>query len=60
MDSKNYSANFKGDVSLRYALAVSLNIATINVLNYVGVTNAIKYMEPIFKADNDEKNQKNV
>lgn len=55
---KNYSANFKGDVSLRYALAVSLNIATINVLNYVGVTNAIKYMEPIFKADNDEKNQK--
>lgn len=57
---KNYSANFKGDVSLRYALAVSLNIATINVLNYVGVTNAIKYMEPIFKADNDEKKSKRM
>ena len=57
---KNYSANFKGDVSLRYALAVSLNIATINDLNYVGVTNAIKYMEPIFKADNDEKKSKRM
>ena len=57
---KNYSANFKGDVSLRYALAVSLNIATINVLNYVGVTNAIKYMEPIFKADNDERKSKRM
>ena len=57
---KNYSANFKGDVSLRCALAVSLNIATINVLNYVGVTNAIKYMEPIFKADNDEKKSKRM
>ncbi|TXJ12965.1 penicillin-binding protein 1A [Brachyspira aalborgi] len=57
---KNYSANFKGDVSLRYALSVSLNIATINVLNYVGVTNAIKYMEPIFKADNDEKKSKRM
>lgn len=57
---KNYFANFKGDVSLRYALAVSLNIATINVLNYVGVTNAIKYMEPIFKADNDEKKSKRM
>ena len=57
---KNYSANFKGDVSLRYALAVSLNIATINVLNYVGVSNAIKYMEPIFKADNDEKKSKRM
>ena len=57
---KNYSANFKGDVSLRYALAVSLNIATINVLNYVGITNAIKYMEPIFKADNDEKKSKRM
>lgn len=57
---KNYSTNFKGDVSLRYALAVSLNIATINVLNYVGVTNAIKYMEPIFKADNDEKKSKRM
>ena len=57
---KNYSENFKGDVSLRYALAVSLNIATINVLNYVGVTNAIKYMEPIFKADNDERKSKRM
>ena len=57
---KNYSENFKGDVSLRYALSVSLNIATINVLNYVGVTNAIKYMEPIFKADNDEKKSKRM
>ena len=57
---KNYSENFKGDVSLRYALSVSLNIATINVLNYVGVTNAIKYMEPIFKADNDERKSKRM
>ena len=57
---KNYSENFKGDVNLRYALAVSLNIATINVLNYVGVTNAIKYMEPIFKADNDERKSKRM
>ena len=57
---KNYSENFKGDVSLRYALSVSLNIATINVLNYVGVTNAIKYMEPIFKADNDKRKSKRM
>ncbi len=57
---KNYSANFKGDVSVRYAIDVSLNISTINVLNYVGVTNAIKYMEPIFKADNDEKKSKRM
>lgn len=57
---KNYSGNFKGDVNLRYALSVSLNIATVNVLNYVGVTNAIKYMEPIFKADNDERKSKRM
>lgn len=57
---KNYSGNFKGDISLRYALSVSLNIATVNVLNYVGVTNAIKYIEPIFKADNDEKKSKRM
>ncbi|MDA0079409.1 penicillin-binding protein 1A [Brachyspira hyodysenteriae] len=57
---KNYSGNFKGDVSLRYALAASLNIATVNVLNYVGITNAIRYVEPIFNAEPDSDKSKRM
>ena len=57
---KNYSGNFKGDVSLRYALAASLNIATVNVLNYVGITNAINYVEPIFKAKHNSDKSKRM
>lgn len=57
---KNYSGNFKGDVSLRYALAVSLNIATVNVVNYVGITNTIRYVEPIFKAQPDDAKSKRM
>ena len=57
---KNYSGNFKGDVSLRYALAASLNIATVNVLNYVGITNAINYVEPIFKAEHNSDKSKRM
>ena len=57
---KNYSGNFKGDVSLRYALSASLNIATVNVLNYVGITNAIRYIEPIFDAEPDSDKSKRM
>ncbi|WP_028329751.1 penicillin-binding protein 1A [Brachyspira alvinipulli] len=57
---KNYSGNFKGDVTLRYALSASLNIATVNVLNYVGITNAIRYIEPIFKAEPDSEKSKRM
>ena len=57
---KNYSGNFKGDVSLRYALAASLNIATVNVLNYVGITNTIRYVEPIFNAEPDSDKSKRM
>lgn len=57
---KNYSGNFKGDVTLRYALSASLNIATVNVLNYVGITNAIRYVEPIFNAEPDSEKSKRM
>ena len=57
---KNYSGNFKGDVTLRYALTASLNIATVNVLNYVGITNAIRYVEPIFNAEPDSEKSKRM
>lgn len=57
---QNYSRNYKGNVSLRYALESSLNVATINIVNYTGITNTIKYVEPIFKADNDPQKSKRM
>ncbi len=39
---ENYSHTFHGQVTLQYALANSINVATINLLSKVGVENAIK------------------
>jgi penicillin-binding protein 1A len=38
---ENYSHTFHGQVTLQYALAHSVNVATINLLSKVGVENAI-------------------
>ncbi len=42
---KNYDNRFRGDVLVRYALANSLNIPAIEVLEKVGVSNAIELAE---------------
>ncbi len=39
---QNYEGTFHGTVSLMYALVHSVNVATINLLNAVGVENVIK------------------
>ncbi len=39
---QNYEGTFHGTVSLMYALVHSVNVATINLLNAVGIENVIK------------------
>ena len=39
---KNYDNKFRGKVLVRYALANSLNIPAVHVMNMVGITNGIK------------------
>ncbi len=40
---ENYERKFLGRVTLRYALAHSINVATINLISQIGVREAIKY-----------------
>ena len=42
---RNYSGTFRGNVSMRQALAMSLNIPAVKTLNYVGIDNAINMAE---------------
>lgn len=51
---QNYDGTFKGKVSLRQALTSSINIATINILDKIGVSNTIEYIKPIFHAETDK------
>jgi len=40
---ENYERKYRGNVTLRYALAHSINVATINLIAQVGVGETIKY-----------------
>lgn len=51
---QNYDGTYKGRVSFKQALTSSINIATVNILDKVGVSNAIEYIKPIFHAENDK------
>ncbi len=40
---ENYERKYRGNVTLRYALAHSINIATINLIAQIGINETIKY-----------------
>lgn len=42
---RNYDNRFRGEVLVRYALANSLNIPAIHVMNKVGVEEGVKYVQ---------------
>lgn len=42
---RNYSGDYKGNISVRQALAMSLNIPAVKTLKYVGIDNAINMAE---------------
>ncbi len=42
---RNYSGDYKGNVSMRQALAMSLNIPAVKTLNYVGIDKTIDFAE---------------
>ncbi|EKE15920.1 MAG: 1A family penicillin-binding protein [uncultured bacterium] len=42
---RNYSGTYRGNVSIRQALAMSLNIPAVKTLNYVGIDDAINMAE---------------
>lgn len=53
---KNYNNKYLGDISCKKSLLVSSNVCAVKLLNYVGVNNAIKYLEkmnfPLTNNDN--------
>ncbi len=42
---KNYSGNYEGYMSARYALSRSVNVPAVKVLNSLGIDKAAKYLE---------------
>ncbi len=42
---KNFDWKYRGEINLRYALANSLNVPTVKVLEYVGLENFYKFLK---------------
>ncbi|HSW63015.1 MAG TPA: PBP1A family penicillin-binding protein [Dissulfurispiraceae bacterium] len=42
---RNYDGEFRGEVTLRKALALSLNVATVRLANHLGIDNVIEFAQ---------------